>query len=65
VTLGKLGSMYLGETPSATNWLSVGVMPRRRKSARKPSREIRMVVGAKVEVPLDFRERCAFESETL
>ena len=32
---------------------SVGVRPRRRKSARKPSNEMRMVVGAKIMVPLE------------
>lgn len=57
MTLGKLGSMYLGETPSAMNWFRVGVMPRWRKSARKPSSEMRMVVGANVEDPLDCRDR--------
>ena len=55
VTEGKLGSMYLGEMPSATNLLSVGVRSRYRKSARKPSKDINMVVGAKSEVPLDTR----------
>lgn len=51
--------MYLGETPSAMNWFKVGVMPRVRKSARKPSREMRIVVGAKVDVPFERRARCA------
>jgi hypothetical protein len=53
VTLGKLGSMYFGEMPSCTNWLNVGVMFRKRKSARNPSSEIRIVVGAKSDVPFD------------
>jgi hypothetical protein len=44
----------LGEMPSCMNWFSVGVRSRYRKSARKPSREIRIVVGAKSEVPLDI-----------
>lgn len=41
------------------NWFKVGVMPRVRKSARKPSREMRIVVGAKVDVPFERRDRCA------
>ena len=45
--------MYLGETPLAMNSFRVGVMFLVRKSARKPSREMRMVVGAKREVPLE------------
>ena len=45
--------MYLGEMPFCMNSFSVGVRPRYRKSARNPSREIRMVVGAKSDVPLD------------
>lgn len=53
MTLGKLGSMYLGETPSAMNEFRVGVRPRLRKSARKPSSEMRIVVGAKEDDPLD------------
>ena len=53
MTLGKLGTMYFGETPSAMNEFNVGVIPRRRKSARKPSREIRMVVGANSADPFD------------
>ena len=55
MTLGKLGSMYWGDTPSSMKLLRVGVKPRFRKSARKPSREIRMVVGAKFEVPFDSK----------
>lgn len=55
VTLGKLGSIYCGETPFATSELSAGVKSRSRKSARNPSREIRMVVGAKRAVPLDSK----------
>lgn len=35
------------------NLFSVGVSPRYRKSARKPSKEIKIVVGANSEVPLD------------
>lgn len=46
--------MYFGEMPSATNWLSVGVRLRYRKSARKPSSEISIVVGAKREVPFEI-----------
>ena len=60
VTLGKLGVMYCGETPLATRELSAGVRPRSRKSARKPSSEITIVVGAKRAVPLESRGgRCA------
>lgn len=47
--------MYFGETPSVMNLLRVGVRPRSRKSARKPSKEIKIVVGAKSEDPLDER----------
>ena len=32
-------------------------MPRFRKSARNPSRDIRIVVGAKVEVPFESKVR--------
>lgn len=39
------------------NWFKVGVTPRVRKSARKPSRDMRIVVGAKVDVPLERRDR--------
>lgn len=53
MTLGKLGSMYLGETPLAIKEFRVGVRLRCRKSARKPSSEIRIVVGANVTVPFD------------
>jgi hypothetical protein len=35
------------------NLLRVGVRPRLRKSARKPSNEIKIVVGAKSEDPLE------------
>jgi hypothetical protein len=35
------------------NWRKVGVIPRCRKSARKPSSDIRIVVGAKRAVPLE------------
>ena len=52
VTEGKDGSMYFGETPARMKAESVGVSSRWRKSARKPSREISRVVGAKREVPL-------------
>ena len=45
--------MYFGETPSVTKRLSVGVMPLVTKSALKPSRDIRMVVGANSDVPLE------------
>lgn len=45
--------MYLGLTPERIKPFSVGVRPRFRKSARNPSRERRIVVGAKVCVPLD------------
>jgi hypothetical protein len=55
VTLGKLGVMYCGETPLATRELSAGVRPRSRKSARKPSSEITIVVGAKSAVPFQSR----------
>ena len=41
------------------NWFKIGVTPRVRKSARKPSREMRIVVGAKVDVPFERRDRCA------
>ena len=37
------------------NASSVGVKPRLRKSARKPSREIRIVVGVKSDDPLERR----------
>lgn len=50
--------MYSGDTPSLINLLKVGVSPRCRKSARKPSSDIRIVVGAKRDVPLDS-ESCA------
>ncbi len=53
VRLGKLGSMYFGEMPSAMNEFRVGVRPRFKKSARKPSRDIKIVVGAKVNVPFE------------
>lgn len=50
---GKEGSMCLGETPLRMNEFRVGVSPRLRKSARKPSSEIKIVVGANVCVPLE------------
>jgi hypothetical protein len=55
VTLGKLGVMYCGETPLAMRELSAGVRPRSRKSARKPSSEITIVVGAKIALPFESR----------
>ena len=36
---------------------SVGVRPRWRKSARKPSKEMSIVVGRNVDVPFDNAER--------
>ena len=45
--------MYFGETPWAMNELRVGVKPFSRKSARNPSRDIRIVVAANFEVPLE------------
>ena len=45
--------MYLGDMPSCINWFSVGVRLRYIKSARKPSSDMRMVVGAKREVPFE------------
>ena len=53
VRLGKLGSMYFGETPSRMKAFSVGVKPLFRKSALKPSRDINIVVGAKLDVPFE------------
>lgn len=53
VTLGKLGVMNRGESPEATKAVRVGVRCRERKSARKPSREMRIVVGRKACVPLE------------
>lgn len=44
--------MYFGDTPERMKPFKVGVRSRWRKSARKPSRDIRTVVGAKTEVPL-------------
>lgn len=41
--------------PSCMNWLRVGVRFRYKKSARKPSREIRIVVGANNDVPLEIK----------
>lgn len=38
------------------NEFNVGVIPRRRKSARKPSREMRIVVGANSADPFDRRD---------
>lgn len=68
MTEGKLGSIHLGDIPLATKEFNVGVSPRRRKSARKPSSDINSVVGAKTEVPLDrsFRDVASLpESEYL
>lgn len=45
--------MYFGETPERMKSDRLGVRLRRKKSARKPSREMRMVVGAKVCVPFE------------
>ena len=45
--------MYFGETPSSMNELSVGVKPLFRKSALNPSRDIKIVVGAKFDVPFE------------
>ena len=45
--------MYFGDTPSAINEFKVGVKFLFRKSARKPSRDMRIVVGAKAEDPFD------------
>ena len=53
VTLGKLGSMYLGDIPLSMNFFRVGVNPRYTKSARKPSNDINMVVGANKDVPFE------------
>lgn len=60
VTLGKLGNIYLGETPCSMKVLRVGVRPRCKKSARKPSRDISIVVGAKAEVPFESRSKVDF-----
>lgn len=49
--------MYFGDVPSPIKELRVGVSPRVRKSARKPSRDIMMVVGPKSEVPFDSSVR--------
>lgn len=45
VTLGKDGVRKRGDRPEATKAERVGERWRERKSARKPSREIRRVVG--------------------
>ena len=49
--------MYFGETPEAIKAFKAGVISRFRKSARKPSSEMRMVVGAKICVPFDSEVR--------
>ena len=57
----------MGEMPFCMNSFSVGVRPRYRKSARNPSREMRMVVGAKRDVPFDSiaaAETCGLGLET-
>jgi hypothetical protein len=54
VTLGKLGSIYFGDIPVSINLFNVGVSPRYKKSARNPSRDMTIVVGAKREVPFDI-----------
>lgn len=46
--------MYFGDIPFSINLFKVGVRPRYKKSARKPSSDMSIVVGAKSEVPLDF-----------
>jgi len=43
--------------PSRIKAFSVGVRPRWRKSARKPSKEMSIVVGRNVVVPFDSAER--------
>lgn len=55
--------MYFGETPSSMKVLRVGVMPRCKKSARKPSREMSIVVGAKVDVPFESSLKAALALE--
>ena len=52
--------MYLGETPSAMKEFSVGVKPLARKSARNPSSDISIVVGANFDVPFERIERDSF-----
>lgn len=47
------------------NVFKVGVIPRRRKSARKPSREMRMVVGANSADPFDRKVTVGLPSEVL
>ena len=47
--------MYFGEMPSCINWFKVGVRLRYKKSARKPSSDMRIVVGANSEVPFDIK----------
>ena len=50
---GNEGVMNLGETPERMKEFSVGARLRARKSERKPSSEMRRVVGAKLCVPFD------------
>ena len=52
--------MYLGEIPSSMKEFKVGVMFRWRKSARKPSKEMRIVVGANICEPLDRSDKGTF-----
>jgi hypothetical protein len=47
--------MYFGDIPFSMNLFKVGVSPRYKKSARKPSSDISIVVGAKSDVPLDLK----------
>ena len=55
-----------GDIPSAMKLFSVGVLPLVKKSARKPSSEIRIVVGANREVPFESssgaREKRGFDA---
>ena len=64
VTLGKLGVMYFGDMPLLMNEFRVGVMPRERKSARKPSNDIRIVVGRKANVLFE-RSSFVFRSDSV
>lgn len=61
VKLGKEGVMYFGDTPCLMNEDNTGVRSRRRKSARNPSKEIRIVVGGKSCVPLESVFAMAFD----
>ena len=57
--------MYFGETPLLMKESRVGVRPRVRKSARKPSKEIKSVVGAKLDVLLLRRGAFSFLSNVV